>query len=65
MWNGISSLKWVTEAVCCLKYIDLSNDTIKTLGIHFFYNKTVQKQNKFITTMKKYSKFFVCGIRIQ
>ena len=32
---GICSLKGVTEAVCDLKCVNLSNDTIKILGIHF------------------------------
>ena len=38
--GGISSLKRVTEAVW-LKIVDLSNDTIKILGIHFSYNEKV------------------------
>ena len=59
---GIGSLKVVTEAVCGLKSADLSNDTIKILGIHLSYKKKVQMQNNFITTIKKYSKFFICGI---
>ena len=36
---GIGSLKGVTETVCGLKCVDLSNDTFKILGIHFSYNK--------------------------
>ena len=36
---GIGSLKGVEEAVYGLKRVDLSNDTIKILGIHFSYNK--------------------------
>ena len=59
---AIGSLKAVTEAVCALKSADLSNDTIKILGIHLSYKKKVQMQNNFITTIKKYSKFFICGI---
>ena len=50
---SIGSLKGPTEAVCGLKCVDLSNDTIKILGIHFSYNKKVQIQNNFITTIKK------------
>ena len=50
---GIGSLKGVTEAVCGLKSVDLSNDTIKILGIHFSYSKKVQMQNNFISTIKK------------
>ena len=37
----IGFLKGVTEAVCGLKSVDLSNDTIKILGIHFSYSKKV------------------------
>ena len=50
---GIGSLKGFTEAVCSLKSVDLSNDIIKILGIHFSYNKKVQMQNNFITTIEK------------
>ena len=50
---GIDSLKGVTNAVCGLKCVDLSNDTIKILGIYFSYNKKVQMQNNFLTTIKK------------
>ena len=50
---GIGSLKGVTEAVCGLKSVDLSNDTIKILGIHFSYNKKVHMQNNFIAMIKK------------
>ena len=50
---GIGSLKGFTEAVCGLKSVDLSNDTIKILGIHFSYSKKVQMQNDFISTIKK------------
>ena len=42
---GIGSLKGLTEVVCGLKSVDLSNDPIKILGIHFSYNKKVQMQN--------------------
>ena len=61
----IGSLRGVKEAVCGLKCIDLSNDSIKILGIHFSYNKKVQMQNNFLTTINKYSKFFVCGIHVR
>ena len=50
---GIGSLKGVTNAVCGLKFVDLSNDTIKILRIYFSYNKKVQMQNNFLTTIKK------------
>ena len=50
---GIGSLKGVTNAVCGLKFVGLSNDTIKILRIYFSYNKKVQMQNNFLTTIKK------------
>ena len=50
---GIGSLKMVKEAACGLKCIDLSNDTIKILGIHFSYSKEVHMQNNFLTTIKE------------
>lgn len=38
----IGFLKRVTEAVFGLKYVDLSNDIIKMLGIYFSYKKKVK-----------------------
>ena len=34
---GIAAVKEVTEVLCGLECMDLSNDTIKILGIHFSY----------------------------
>ena len=62
---GIGSLKVVKEAACALTCIDLSNDTIKILGIHFFYNKKFHMQNNFLTTIKKIQQVFVCGIHVR
>ena len=44
---GIGSLKGVKKTICGLKCVDLLNDTIKILGIHFSYNKSAQIQNNF------------------
>ena len=49
----IGSLKGVTEEVCGLKCVDLSNNTIKILGIHLSYNKKIQMLNNFTTTIKE------------
>ena len=49
---GIRSLKGAIKSVCGLKCIDLSNGTIKILQMHFSFNKKVQMQNNFITTIK-------------
>ena len=62
--TGIGFLKAVTEGVCGLKCVDLSNDTIKVLGIHISYNKNVQMQNNSVTTIKKYRKLFICEIQV-
>ena len=50
---GIGSLRGVKKAICGLKCVDLLNDTIKILGIHFSYNKSAQIQNNFLTTAKR------------
>ena len=53
---GLGVLKGVQEAVCGLQNIDLTNDTIKILGVHFSYNKNVQKEKNYLTTVKKIQK---------
>ena len=32
--------------VCGIKYIDLTTDTVKVLGVHFSYNQKLQIQKK-------------------
>ena len=49
---GLGSLKGVLEAVCSLKSINLTTDTIKILGAHFSYNSTLKVQNNFLDTVK-------------
>ena len=49
---GLGSLKGVLEAVCGLKSINLTTDTIKILGVHFSYNSTLKLQNNFLDTAK-------------
>ena len=49
---GLGSLKGVLEAVCGLKSINLTTDTIKILGVHFSYNSTLKVQNNFLDTVK-------------
>ena len=60
---GLGILKWAQEilkgaqkAVCGLQNIDLTNDTIKTLGIHFSFNKKIQTERNYLTTVKKIQK---------
>ena len=49
---GLGSLKGVLEAVCDLKSINLTTDTIEILGVHFSYNSTLKVQNDFLDTVK-------------
>ena len=45
---GISLLKRVTVAVCSMKSVDLTSDTLKILGVHFSYTKTLQSKTNFL-----------------
>ena len=49
---GLGFLKGVLEAVCGLKPINLTTDTIKIEGVHFSYNGTLKVQNNFLDTVK-------------
>ena len=42
---GIGSLKGVKMAVCGIKCIHLTTETIKTLGVNFPYNQKLNKKN--------------------
>ena len=53
---GLGILKGVQKAVCGLQNIDLTNDAIKILGIHFSYNEKIQTERNFLTTVKKLQK---------
>ena len=45
-------LKGVLGAVCGLKSINLTTDTIKISSVHFSYNSTLKVQNNFLDTAK-------------
>ena len=54
---GIRVLKGDQVAVCGVRCIDLSNVTIKILGIHFPYNEKLKEQknyncNRYLTSIK-------------
>ena len=56
-------LKGVLEAVCGLKTVDLNNDPIEILGIHFSdHNETKTEQN-FLSTVKKYRTLSMYGMQ--
>ena len=48
------------ESICGLQNIDLNNETIEILGIHFSYNKIIQTERNYLTTVKKNSKGSQC-----
>ena len=48
MQDFISSLKGVKMALCGIKCIDLTTETIKILGVHFSYNQKLQTQKKIL-----------------
>ena len=50
--TGLGCLKGVLEAVCRLRFINLTTDTIKILGVHSSYNSTLKVQNNFLDTVK-------------
>ena len=55
---GIGSLKGVETAVCGMKNIDLTKDAFKIIGISFSYNKAIQNELNFRTTISKIQAVF-------
>ena len=49
----LGPLKGALEAVCGLKTVDLTNDAIKILGIHFSYHNGTKAEPNFLSTVKK------------
>ena len=48
---GIGALKGVKVAICGIKYINLTKQVIKILGVFFSYVKNFQLENNFRKTM--------------
>ena len=44
---GIGTLKGVNVALCGMKYLNLTKETVKILGIHFSYNKKLKHEMNF------------------
>ena len=53
---GIGILKGVKVAVCGMNWIALTKETIKILGIHFYYNSQVQNEQNYLNTVLKIEK---------
>ena len=44
---GIGVLNGVQVALCGMKCVNLNNETVKILGVHFSYNKNLEQDKKF------------------
>ena len=53
LFTGVK--KGAKVALCGMKSIDLTIDSIKILGVHFSYNKTLETERNFVCVMKKNS----------
>ena len=45
--DGIGTLRGVNVALCGVKSLNLTKETVKILGVHFSYNKTLQHEMNF------------------
>ena len=43
---GIGTLKGIPVAVCGLKSVALTSDTVRILGVHFTYSKEIKNKKK-------------------
>ena len=50
---GIGLLKGVETALCEVKNVNLETESIKILGVHFTYNKTLFTDKNFISVVDK------------
>ena len=50
---GIGVLKRVSMELCGIECIDLTNNSVKILSIHFSYNKNIENEENFIKLIKK------------
>ena len=55
---AIGSLKEVKMAVCIIKCIVLTTETIKVLGVYFSYNKKLQIQKSFVESITNIQNVF-------
>ena len=50
---GIGVLNGVQVALCGMKCVNLNNETVKTLGVHFPYNKNLEQDKNFCEHIAK------------
>ena len=51
--TGIGVLNGVQVAFCGMKWINLNNETMKILGVHFSYNKNREQDKNFLKHIAK------------
>ena len=44
---GIGVLEGVQMTLCCMECVNLKHNTIKILGIHFLYNKSLENDENY------------------
>ena len=44
---GIGVLNWVQVVLCGMKCVNLNNETIKIVGVHFSRNKNLEQDKNF------------------
>ena len=54
---GIGALKEVKVAICGIKCIDLTKEAIKSLGVFFSYDQSLQLENNFTKTILNIERF--------
>ena len=45
--TGIGALEWVRTSLCGMEYVNLKNNTIKILGFHFSYNRSLANDENY------------------
>ena len=50
---GICGLNGVQVALCGMKCVNLNNETVKILGVHFSYNKNLEQDKNFSEHLSK------------
>ena len=50
---GIGVLNGVQVALCGMKCVNLNNETVKILGVHFSYNKNLEQDKNFCENIIK------------
>ena len=56
---GIGVLNGVQVTLCGMKCVNLNNETVKMLGVHFSHNKNLEQDKKFSQHIVKIESIFM------